>query len=40
MNANDKLEKNSIIQLVLGDGEGDGMPVIISEELITEDGAQ
>jgi len=40
VNANDKLEKNSIIQLVLGDGEGDGMPVIIPEELITEDGAQ
>ena len=40
VNANDKLEKNSIIQLVLGDGEGDGTPVIIPEELITEDGAQ
>jgi beta-lactam-binding protein with PASTA domain len=40
VNANDKLEKNSIIQLVLGDGEGDGTPVIIPEELITEEEAQ
>jgi beta-lactam-binding protein with PASTA domain len=40
VNANDKLEKKSIIQLVLGDGEGDGTPVIIPEELIIEDEAQ
>ena len=40
VNANDKLEKNSIIQLVLGDGEGDGTPVIIPEELIIEEEAQ
>jgi beta-lactam-binding protein with PASTA domain len=40
VNANDKLEKKSIIQLVLGDGEGDGTPVIIPEELITEEEAQ
>ncbi len=40
LNANDKLEKNSIIQLVLGDGEGDGMPVIRPRELIIEDEEQ
>jgi beta-lactam-binding protein with PASTA domain len=40
VNANDKLEKNSIIQLVLGDGEGDGTQVIIPEELIIEEEAQ
>ena len=40
VNANDKLEKYSIIQLVLGDGEGDGTPVIIPEELIIEEEAQ
>ncbi|PQB06257.1 serine/threonine protein kinase [Polaribacter filamentus] len=40
VNANDKLEKHSIIQLVLGDGEGDGTPVIIPEELIIEEEAQ
>jgi beta-lactam-binding protein with PASTA domain len=40
VNANDKLEKNSIIQLVLGDGEGDGTPVTIPGALSIEEEAQ
>ena len=31
VNANDKLQKNSIIQLVLGNGEGDGTPIVNPE---------
>jgi len=32
INANDKLQKKSIIELILGNGEGDGAPAIITED--------
>jgi beta-lactam-binding protein with PASTA domain len=45
LNANDKLPKNSIIELVLGDGDGDGVPsrnpdVNLLDEPATEEDAQ